>query len=178
MLAFCSCDASDLLALGGNFSPWGDKNVENSGNGDDGNVKKTYRIYVCGAVAREGYYEIDEGETYLSAIKQAGLLAHRSWLPINSNSVVDESCLSIVVWYMDSDTPRECYDANSIFLSLCDATYFDGLSDAVINKIADYLELHGKIPNKTVLLEVLGAEDYANYHYKLYIAEADYEEAD
>ena len=177
MLALCSCDASKTLALGDIFSPWGDKNVENNPNGGNNTAPQTYKIYVCGAVEKEGYYDVSEGDTYFSAITHAGLLPNLSWLPANAHSVVDERQKSILVQYIENDAPRDCINANSQFFSLRDAIYFDGLSEAVVNKIANYLETHGKIANKTVLLDVLGEEDYANYHYKLYIAEADYEEA-
>ena len=171
-LTFCGCEDAKKPTWGDKLSPWGDKNVENN-NG--GSATKTYKIYVYGAVEKEGYYEVAEGETYLAAINKAGLL-DCSWLPANVNSVVDEKQPSIVVQYLEGDTPHDCYDANSEFFSLRMSSLFAGLSDAVVNKIADYHEAHGTIPNKAVLREVLG-DDYENYHYKLYIAEADYEEA-
>ena len=167
-LAFCACDDTKT-------SPWGDKNVENNGSDkDNGSVTKTYKIYVYGAVENEGYYEVEEGATYLEAIIQAGLL-ECSWLPASANSVVDEKQSSIVVQYLENGVVHDCINANWEYFYL--RLPREGLSDAVVNKIADYLDVHDKIPNKTVLLEVLG-EDYENYHYKLYIAEADYEEAD
>ena len=160
-----------MSTWGDKFLPWGDKNVVNN----DGNPTKTYEIYVCGAVKNEGYCEVAEGGTYFDAIVKAGRL-ECSWLSPSIYLVVDERQLSIVVPYIENGEPHESYDANSIFFSLRDVNYFDGLSEAVVNKIADYLETHGKIVNKNVLYEVLGNEDYTNYHYKLYIAEADYEE--
>ena len=167
-LVLCACDSSEL-------SPWGEKNLQNDTNYAP-QISK-FRVYVYGAVENEGYYVVEDGATYLDAIVQAGRLDCSLLTPI-ANSVIDKLQLSILVPYVEDDVQRDCYNANSVFFSLRDPARFDGLSQAVINKIADYLENHGKIVNKTVLLKVLGKEDYANYHYKLFIAEADYEEAD
>ena len=172
-LAFCGCDV-------GKISPWGDKNVENNNSviiGDDNSKTKTLRIYVYGAVEKEGYYEVAKGETYFAAITQAGLIKDKSVLPSNATSIIDENKPSVVVQYAENGVAHNCYDVNSPFFTLRDPARFDGLSATVINKIADYLETHDKIPNKKVLREVLG-NDYQDYHYKLYIAEADYEEID
>ena len=162
-LTFCSCDESTM-------SPWGEANTENNGN-----ETKTYTVYVYGAVANEGYYKVSEGETYYEAIAQAGVL-QQSYLPSNSSAIVSADALSIVVHYKEDGVVHDCINANheSRWLRLPR----EGLSLSVINKIADYLEAYGTIPNKKVLREVLGDEDYENYNYKLYIAEADYEETD
>ena len=175
-LTFCACKDGKLSTWGDKISPWGDKNIENNSGGNDDSATKNIRIYVYGAVKNEGYYEVAQGETYLAAITKAGLL-DCSWLSTNADTVVDEKQRTIVVQYLEDGTPHDCINANSDFFSLRELAHFDGLSDDVVNKIADYHDAYGKIPNKTVLLEVLG-DDYANYHYKLYIAEADYEKAD
>ncbi|MCH5160187.1 MAG: hypothetical protein J1F66_05030 [Clostridiales bacterium] len=176
-LAFCGCDADEISNWGDKLSPWGDKNVENNAISDNSSITKTYRIYVYGAVANEGYHEVEEGEVYLAAIVKAGRL-DCSLIPANANSLVDGSQKTIAVHYLENGVEHECYNVNSVIFSLRDSTKFYGLSDEVVNKIADYLETNDVIHNKTVLREVLGEDDYQNYHYKLYVAEADYEEVD
>lgn len=161
-IALCACDGSGL--------PWADKTVDNN-NGK----QQTYVVYVCGAVENEGYYEVEDRSTYFAAILQAGLVA-QSFLPQNTETVV-ASDSSIIVQYVEDGVVRDCVDVNNPFFSLRDASLFEGLSEEVVAKIADYLEKFGAIHNKHVLREVLGEDDYENYHYKLYVAEADYEKA-
>lgn len=163
-LIFCSCGSEKLI--------WGSKNTQNV---DGNSAKNTFVVYICGAVEREGYYEIEEGTTYIDAILKAGCL-DCSYLTDNANSLVDGTQSVIFVCYVENGAARACYDVNSEYFRL--RLPRDGLSDAVVNKIADYLNEHGKIANKSVLAEILGKADYANYHYKLYIAEADYEKVD
>lgn len=164
-LAFSACDGSKT-------SPWGDKTIENN----DG-TPKIYSIYVCGAVKNEGYYEVEEGATYRNAIMQAGLLA-QSFQSQHNDGLVNAQKTAIVVQYVADGIPHDCIDVNNAYFALRDPLLFDGLSEAVVTKIADYLEAVGKIRNKKVLREVLGEDYYENYHYKLYVAEADYEKAD
>lgn len=163
LAALCGCDDSTM-------SPWGDKDSQNNAN-----KPQTYKVYVYGAVENEGYFEVSEGSTYFAAILQAGLL-EQSHLTSFCETVVSDQQMSIGVQYTENGVVRDGIDANSVFFSL--RLPWEGLSDEVVNKIADYHEEHGTIRNKTELRNVLGDEDYANYHYKLYIAEADYEEAD
>ena len=164
-LLLCACDASKMF-------PWGDKTVNNN----DGKLK-TFTIYVYGAVENEGYYEVEEGSTYLDAIVQAGMLA-QSIPPQSAESLVNGKQTSIVVQYAEDGKVRDCTDVNSAFFLLRDPNLFDGVfSQEVVNKLADYLQ-SGTIHNKQVLREVLGEDDYEHYHYKLYVAEADYEKAD
>ena len=171
-MTLCGCESGENWTWGEKISPWGSKNIQNtSGEG----AKKTYRIYVCGAVENEGYYELSEDATYLDAVLKAGRL-DCSYLRDNANLLVNGSQSAIIVQYVADGKVYDCYNVNWEYFSLRLPTV--GLSNAVVNKIADYLDKHGKIANKTVLLEILGAEDYANNHYKLYVAEADYEEAD
>ena len=154
------------------MSPWGSKNVHNF---DGSKWNNTYKIYVCGAVEKEGYYEVTTGATYLEAVLEAGL-TECSYLTDSANKVVNESQSTIIVQYIEDDKVRDCYDVNWEYFTA--RLPMEGLSAAVVDKIANYLETHDKIANKAVLLEILGVEDYANYHYKLYVAEAYYEEAD
>ena len=160
-LTFCGCDLSKM-------SPWADKITNNN------SIKtKTYAVYVYGAVQNEGYYEMENGDTYFYAISKAGLL-EQSWLPTNVNSLVNDQQLSIAVQYKEDGIVYDCISVNHQFILMRYSV--PGLSDDVVNNIADYYEIYGKITNKTVLRAVLGDDDYENYHYKLFIAETDYEE--
>ena len=173
-LTFCSCDASKI-------SPWGEKNTQNTTKDPENDGKNrgdgagTYKIYVCGAVAKEGYYEVAAGDTYLDAITQAGLLPE-SWIPESFATVVNGSTSFVVVNYVENDEVKYCINANHEFIakrySIAD------LPEEVVNKLADYIAANGAITNKDVLRSVLGKHDYQNYHYKFYVAEADYEEVD
>ena len=146
-LVFSACDGSKT-------SPWGDKTVENN-NG----TPKIYSIYVYGAVKNEGYFNVEEGGTYLDAIMQAGMLA-QSFPSEYAEALVSAQKTAVVVQYVEDGTLHDCIDANSAFFALRDPLLFDGLSEAVVTKIADHLETVGKICNKQVLREVLGEDDY------------------
>ena len=129
------------------------------------------RIYVCGAVEREGYYYAKVGADYVAVLNLAGLLPE-SILPTLSSSYVDGKITLIIVNYYDGETARISINANSE--SIVRRMPVNGLSDSVVNKIADYIEAHGKLTNKSQLKLALGDDYEANY-YKLYIAEKDYE---
>ena len=160
----CACD-------GAKTSPWGEQNTENK----DG-TPKPFTLYVCGAVKNEGYYEAKEGETYLDVITKAGRLDESDLLS-KYFELVDGETTAICVGYLEDGVAHSCVDVNSDFFLLRDATLFYGLSQEVVNKIADYREAHGTVTNQQILREVLG-DDYENYHYKLYVAEANYEAVD
>ena len=165
---FCACDESKI-------SPWGDKTAQNGNKNPENVAVDKLTIYVCGAVQKEGYYQITKGDTYYAAISQAGLLL-QSWISPRFASVVDAETLFVVVNYTENGLERNCINANSEFIA--QRTTVNGLSDEVVNKLADYIDRHGAITNKTVLREVLGEQDFENYHYKLFVAEADYEAVD
>lgn len=161
-LTLCACDSTEIL-------PWGEKtNINNVG------LPNSYTVYVCGAVQNEGYYRLYEGETYFVAIREAGLLV-ASAISSNAFAIVTEQPLPIFVDYIENGTVKNCINVNSQYFLL--GLPIDGISLQVVNKIADYIENCGVIRNKKTLLAVLGDDDYENYHYKLYVAEADYEEA-
>lgn len=158
----CGCERAAL-------SPW---SAQISLNIDG--KPKTLNVYVYGAVENEGYYAVEEDETYFVAIRQAGILG-QSYLAFNAYSIVDGNQLSITVPYVENGAVRACINVNHE--SILNRRSREELSDTVINKIADYVQANGKITDKSVLRNVLD-DDYENYHYKLYVAEADYEKAD
>ena len=50
----------------------------------------------------------------------------------------------------------------------------ENVPDEAVDLIADYVERCGKVKNKEMLEEILG--EYAQYSYKFFISEADYED--
>lgn len=134
----------------------------------------TVRIYISGAVERDGYFEAVVGEDYTEVLRRAGLL-NESILPTLSSSYVDGSVTVIYVDYYDGETVHESTNVNG--LTIAAHIDIDDLSIEVVNKLADYIQTHGKISNRQQLAQALGSDYTANY-YKLFIAEYDYEEAD
>ena len=153
----CSCDT-----LG---APLGEVEVPNQPQ------TEKVRIYVCGAVEREGYYYAEVGTDYISVLRLAGLLPE-SILPMLSSSYVDGKITQIIVNYYDGKTMRISINANSVLI--VKRVPVNGLDENVVNKIADYIETYGKLTNKNQLKLALG-DDYDANFYKLYIPEKDYE---
>ncbi|MCH5153149.1 MAG: hypothetical protein J1F68_04245 [Clostridiales bacterium] len=135
---------------------------------------ETIRIYICGAVEHEGYYDVEMGTDYVQVLRLAGILPE-SVMPTLSSSYVDGKLTMIIVGYYDGEATHDSINANNPMIAA--RMPVDGLSADVIDKLADYIEVHGKITNKNQLLEALG-DDYADNFYKLFIAEKDYEETD
>ena len=130
------------------------------------------KVYVCGAVACEGYVEVEAGSTYAQALQLAGLLTV-SVLPSYASTTIDSSRTSIVVGYNDGQE-RQCVNLKSTLIVL--RTNIDGIAPEIVNKLADYIEEHGKFTNKQQLELALGA-DYLDNYYKFFVAEEDYEES-
>ena len=135
---------------------------------------KTVRIYVCGAVEHEGYYEVKAGTDYYDVFRLAGILP-QSAVPTLSSPYVDGSVTNLIVDFYDGSIRYSSVNANSVLIAM--RQHVDGLSDRVVAKLADYLDQNGKITNKHQLELALGG-DYADNFYKLFIAEIDYEEID
>ena len=136
--------------------------------------QQTYRIYVSGAVERDGYYDVISGTDYLNLIQLAGILSV-TVLPFMYTEVIDGSVIEIILDYYDGNQVRSSINANSVLIALRGEV--EGLTDDVVNKLADYVELNGSFTNKQQVELALGF-DYADNYYKLFIAEADYEEID
>lgn len=154
--SFCGCRY---------LSPLGDVSINAQGD-------KPVRVYVCGAVLNEGYVQVDPGSDYYHAIAAAGVTKY-TYLPLDCYSVIDAFVTHIIVDYYADGAVRSCVDVNGALI-----TYrmdIDGISSAVVDKIADHIEKNGKITDKSVLAAVLG-DDYADNYYKFYVAESDYEE--
>ena len=148
-------------------APLGSVEVENQQS------EPKVKIYICGAVEREGYYETTVGVAYVELLSRAGILP-QSVLPKLSSSYVDGSIGIVVVGYNDG-AYHDSINANSPVIVR--RMHVEGLTDEVVNKLADYIEIHGKIANKIQLKQALG-NHYADNYYKLFVAEIDYEETD
>lgn len=134
--------------------------------------EKTFTVYVCGAVEREGYFTVRAGLSYTELITRAGILP-QSYLPVYYTDTVTESTKVIVVDYYDGT--KQCYCTNANSPEITARNHIDGLPDEVVSLVADYIEAHGTVHNKTQLYEALG-EFAEEYIYRFFVAEADYEE--
>ena len=143
----------------------GDVEMPNSSNG------KVVNLYICGAVECEGYYQVAVGTDYVEAIRMAGIL-EQSYLPSLNTSYVDGKVSQIIVDYVENNVRHSSINVNSG--KIIGRWPVDGLSQAVVNKIADYIETNGHITNRIQLAQALG-NDYAANYYKLFISRNYYE---
>ena len=134
----------------------------------------TFKLYVSGAVARDGYYEVEAGTSYLELFQLAGILS-QTQLPLFYANLVDGSVTCFILDYNVDGVVYNSVNVNGELIR--NRRQIKGLSADVVNKLADYLEQHGTIRNRQQLSVALG-EDYADNYYKLHVAEDDYEEAD
>ncbi len=136
------------------------------------NSVKFFDVYICGAVANEGYYKIAEGTDVFTAIEQAGLV-EKSYLPSDGLSFVTEKTKVIAVDFYQTQR-QSCANVNNPYILLQQSDVFPL---EVLKKINDYTQNVGKITNKKQLKEILG-DYYQNHFYKFFITEDDYEEID
>lgn len=134
---------------------------------------KYFRVYVCGAVANEGYVVVPEGSDYSAVAERAGLLPV-TYFTQNPHTLVTEYISVLPLDWYDGEKARSCINVNGGYVTL--RMEIEGISPDVINKIADYIELNGKITDKSMLKEILG-EDYADNFYKFFVSVNDYEKA-
>ena len=159
-VALCGCSA-------GLAQPLGIVEVDNQ-------PVTTFRFYVCGAVEREGYVEVVAGSSYDMAIRLAGVLDKTVW-PEYSATTVNGEFTQILLNYYDGEKICDSVNANSALIA--GRLPVEGISDEIVNKLADYIDAYGKISNKQRLAEALG-DDYSDNYYKFFVAEEDYEEID
>lgn len=159
-VTICGCDASTIF-------PLGDKQIEDK-------ITETFRVYVCGAVQNEGYYEVRSGCDYQSVIMLAGII-EQTVFSNNSLTVVTSETAYIVVNYKENGVIYNSINANNPLIAA--QLLEDGISLEIVNKIADYVEIFGKITNKQALATALGS-DYEDNFFKFFVAMEDYEEVD
>lgn len=158
-ITLCGCGIFD--------APLGGAEVPNRPKGQQ------VKIYICGAVQQEGYYSVEVGADYFDAIRLAGILP-QSALPLPNTAFVNAGVKRIAVGFYEGGKSYDSVNVNGY--AIVNRWSIDGLADSIVNKLADYIDEHGAIVNKQQLKLVLGT-DYAANHYKLFVAESDYEEA-
>ena len=135
---------------------------------------KTYRVYVCGAVAVESYVEVPEGADYSMLVEKAGRIAVTYFVQNPQTLVTADTKVLLLNWF-DGGKAVDCVNVNGGYVTMRQP--IEGIAPEIINKIADYIEEHGKITDKVVLKEVLG-QDYDNNFYKFFVSVDDYEKVD
>ncbi len=163
-LCGCSADLTPFKPVASNTETQHDSNSSN-------NNSDKLKIYVGGAVENEGYVEVDYGSTYADLLRLAGVNEHTVH-PSNPNKLVT-SDTELYLNFYDGDTVCSCVDLNGeIFIYRLTVA---GIDKSIINKIADYKDVHGAIHNKEQLKEILG-DDYQSNYYKFFVAAIDYQE--
>ena len=132
---------------------------------------QVFRVYVCGAVAQEGYVEICEGADYFQLVCLAGYIP-QTVTPSNPHLVVN-GITSLIVRYFDGEKPCYCTNVNGQAVS--ERQEIENVSAQTVDKIATYLQTHGKITDKTQLQNILTPDEYQNNFYKFYVSETDFE---
>lgn len=170
----CACDnsfAQKSQMQGDGFfqpttSPYQSQNIPNK-------TDATFTVYVCGAVANEGYYVVAQGSTVADAIALAGILP-QSIFPTNSQSFVQSNC-QIVVRYHENGTNFDCINLNGIYVQHNLPT--QNVDESVIAKLNAYYLQNGTITSKQILQQILTEQEYQQNYYKFYVQESDYETA-
>ena len=171
--ALCACDGSftqksPIKGDGFNAptpSPYQSQSLPNKGD-------VHYKVYICGAVQREGYYVVPEGTTVAQAVTLAGLLPE-TFMPENATTYIKNNC-QIIVNYHENDRNFDCLNVNGAMVQY--NLPVENIPANIIQKLHTYLQKYGKIANKQVLEQILTSEEYAQNHYKLFVTEDDYEE--
>lgn len=91
---------------------------------------------------------------------------------IDYSSNLVNGCISqIIINYIQNGLVF--YSVNVNGASIIYRLNVENVSEKIVNKIADYIELNGSISNRTKLRAALG-EDYEDNYYKFFIDEQDY----
>lgn len=172
--AFCCCDGSfDYTNISGDgfnkptASPYKSQAVPNKQDG-------VFKVYVCGAVEREGHYLVPQDKTVADVVAMAGLLPE-SVMPKNATTYIKNNCQIVVDYYQNGAT-YNCVNVNGATIQ--NNLLVDNIPAEVVQKLHTYLKNCGKITNKQTLKRILTAEEYQQNHYKFFVQEADYETAD
>lgn len=170
-----------LCACGGNFgytsisgdgfnkptaSPYQSVTLPNKG-------EVFFKVYVCGAVEREGYYIVPQGKTVADVVAMAGLLPE-TIMPKNATTYIKNNCQIAVSYYQNGET-FYCLNVNGATVQYNLSA--ENISAEIVEKLHTYFTKFGKITNKQMLENILTAEEYQQNHYKLFVQEADYAEA-
>lgn len=156
-----------LSVLSGCFnSPYAEQIITDDTNPTD----FTRKLYVSGAVTNDGYITVPQLCDYKKAIAAAGLTEY-SFIraDLNKNLPADIDCLIVDFTYDGAACPS--VNVNGGYVA--SRSEIAGVPRSVVNKLADYIELHGAVTNRNDLKFALG-DDYADNYYKFYIDINDY----
>lgn len=130
----------------------------------------TRTLYVSGAVLNDGFITIPQLCDYKTALEIAGVTDF-SVISNNLTAPISVSCDSVIIGFKIDGKEFRSVNVNGGFVALGQSV--DGVENAVINKLADYIETNGKITNRKALKLALG-DDYGDNYYKFYIDVNDY----
>lgn len=130
-----------------------------------------FKLYVCGAVEKEGYVVVRQGADVNAAIALAGI-AQKASLPTSGSCLVE--CDGVIVVDFFDEQGNVCSPTNCNGLAVKNKLPCDGIPQNAVNAVADYIAAHGKIKNRAELKLALG-DLFADNFYKFFVEEADYE---
>ena len=130
----------------------------------------TRKLYVSGAVQNDGYIELPQLCDYKTALEAAGLL-DCSAISSNFTSLIAADVDRLIVDFKTDGVLHSSIDVNGYLVTL--NMHIDGIEDSVVSKLSQYIEVNGKICNRSQLMTALG-DDYADNYYKFYIDIYDY----
>lgn len=137
-------------------------------------IPRKFQIYVCGAVLHEGFVEVQEGVDCGYVISLAGVIT-QTVFPADPKLLINQSVKVLLLQYHNVDKTFACINLNGDVIRY--RLLVEDVDADIINKIADYYDLHGKIVNKNLLKEILG-DDYQDNYYKFFVDVDDYEKID
>lgn len=135
---------------------------------------KTCKSVQCLRFRRSGRGRLRRGgggRRLQHAVEEAGIIA-QTYLPDFPYTLVKSTTKQLAVNYFDGEKMCYCVNVNGPLITL--RTNVENVSPQVVDKLADYIEEHGKITDKTLLKQILG-EDYADNYYKFFVSMDDYE---
>lgn len=133
---------------------------------------QTFRVYVCGAVAEEGFVEVAEGTDLAAVLLRCGTVKQTVY-PQNPLQIVTSQTKQLVLDYCENGKTFSCVNLNGYLVA--SASPIENVPQHVMDALAQYVSQH-KITNKKQLLQILGEEDYLQNHYKFFVSVDDYEE--
>lgn len=166
LLVLCGCVyppyAKQVIQAGNNAS--------DKPNSDVNTPATTRKLYVSGAVERDGFIDIPLVTDYKTVLETVGSLPCTA-IPANANTLIGAQTQSFIVDFVCDG--RVCASVNVNSGYVLNRVTVDGVSGVVIDKLADYILSNGAIHNRSQLKLALGY-DYADNFYKFYIDAADY----
>lgn len=127
-------------------------------------------LYVSGAVQKDGFIVIPQICDYKTALGIAGVTSF-SVMPSNPTSPISVDLDVLIVDFTIDGVVYSSVNVNGAAVAL--RLSIDGVDDEVVIKLADYIEVNGKITNRSILRLAL-SDDYDDNYYKFYIDLDDY----